>query len=93
MAMQSNEKPTAEDLLRVIRKHCLDCSGGSRKDVRNCAISYCDLWPYRNPPRKKGEEKVKGQMTIFDWIGDGDGDTGKKSSNQKENDGRKRSRA
>lgn len=30
-----------------IRNKCLDCSGGSYKEVRLCPIQNCDLWPYR----------------------------------------------
>lgn len=42
-------------LLQTIRKHCLECCGGSFKDVDNCAAapnashySSCALWIYRN---------------------------------------------
>jgi len=30
-----------------IRNKCLDCSGGSYKEVRLCPSTDCDLWPYR----------------------------------------------
>ena len=30
-----------------LRKHCLDCSAGSKVAVRQCAIIDCPLWPYR----------------------------------------------
>jgi hypothetical protein len=32
---------------RAIRIHCIDCSGGSMADARNCEIETCPLWPYR----------------------------------------------
>ena len=40
--------------LKAIRAKCLDCSGGSQAEVRNCDIEDCPLWPYRmghNPAR------------------------------------------
>ena len=39
---------TAEMLLRVIRRYCLKCSGGSKKQVKVCNITDCPLHPYRN---------------------------------------------
>lgn len=32
---------------QAIRARCLDCSGGSQKDVRECPIKTCPLYPYR----------------------------------------------
>ena len=39
---------TAEMLLRVMRKYCLLCCGGSKKQVKVCNITDCPLHPYRN---------------------------------------------
>lgn len=38
-----------EDLTRAkaIRQKCLDCSGWQNKDVRECPVKTCALWPYR----------------------------------------------
>jgi len=33
--------------LKAIRKHCIDCSGGSEKEVRECVIPDCPLYPFR----------------------------------------------
>lgn len=33
--------------LRAMRAKCLDCSGGELKQVRECPIQTCALWPYR----------------------------------------------
>jgi hypothetical protein len=33
--------------IKAIREKCLDCSGGSRQEVRLCPITRCALWPYR----------------------------------------------
>jgi len=41
--------------LKAIRKHCLECVGNCRDDVRTCTGTDCLLWPYRfgtNPFRK-----------------------------------------
>lgn len=41
--------------IKAIRKNCIDCSGGSLKDVKECIIKDCPLYPYRmgtNPKRK-----------------------------------------
>jgi hypothetical protein len=40
--------------LRAIRAKCIDCSGGSKPEVKHCPITDCPLWPYRmgkNPAR------------------------------------------
>lgn len=39
---------TAEALLRVIRRYCLLCCGGSKKLVKTCTSTDCPLHPYRN---------------------------------------------
>ncbi len=45
---------TKTKLLQTVRKHCLNCCGGSYLDVENCAAgsnaetySQCALWPFR----------------------------------------------
>jgi hypothetical protein len=41
--------------VKAIKKHCLDCSGNSKKEVRECIIQDCPLYPFRlgkNPNRK-----------------------------------------
>ena len=32
---------------QAIRKKCLECSGGSPKEVTLCLIVDCPLWPFR----------------------------------------------
>ena len=41
--------------LRAIRAKCIDCSAGSMKEVRECVLLDCPLYPYRlgkSPNRK-----------------------------------------
>lgn len=33
--------------LKAIRAKCLDCSGGSVLEVRECPVKTCALFPYR----------------------------------------------
>lgn len=33
--------------VQAIRKKCLDCSGFSRKEVRECVLIDCPLYPFR----------------------------------------------
>jgi len=33
--------------MKAIRLNCLDCCGGSRKEVRLCPVKDCTLHPYR----------------------------------------------
>ena len=34
-------------VLKAVRHKCLDCVGGSTKEVRICPTEKCSLWPYR----------------------------------------------
>ena len=42
--------------VQAIRKKCIDCSGGSLQEVRECELIDCPLHPFRmgrNPNRKR----------------------------------------
>ena len=39
--------------LRAIREKCVDCSGGSREEVRVCPVRSCALWRFRHGRRPK----------------------------------------
>jgi hypothetical protein len=49
--------------LQAIKRKCLDCSGASKSEVRNCAFKDCGLHPFRqgtNPNRAYSpEERAK----------------------------------
>ena len=51
--------------LKAIRANCIDCSGGQTKEVRECVIKHCPLYPYRMGKRpqtlaKKQEGEING---------------------------------
>ncbi|SVB84496.1 uncharacterized protein METZ01_LOCUS237350 [marine metagenome] len=33
--------------IQSIREKCLDCTAGSRKEIRLCTVVQCALYPYR----------------------------------------------
>ena len=33
--------------IKAIREKCLDCTVGSRKEIRLCTVVQCALYPYR----------------------------------------------
>jgi hypothetical protein len=35
------------EILRRIRKNCIECGGDNIDEVKYCSISDCNLWPYR----------------------------------------------
>lgn len=58
---------TIHELYSVIRRHCLECSGGSVKLTDNCKVKQCNLYPYRmgdGSKRKKKPGQLKGQIAI-----------------------------
>jgi hypothetical protein len=57
-------------LLKAIRAKCIDCSGGSRAEVRKCTALACPLWQFRmgtNPyHRRKPSETASGRPFAAD---------------------------
>lgn len=47
--------------LSVIRKFCLECTGGDKKLIRNCLSTDCPLYPYRmgTNPAISAETRMK----------------------------------
>lgn len=64
--------PTAEALLVAIRAKCLDCSGGSRREVERCKIKDCAIYPFRSVSAIGGEHeqqtRIKGQLDLSDVL-------------------------
>ena len=51
----SNIKITTNPV-KVVRLHCIECSGGRYSEVTKCTVERCKLYPFRfgkNPYRKK----------------------------------------
>ena len=49
-------------ILKAIREKCLDCSGGSRAEVKDCLVPKCALYPFRlgkNPWRRELSEATR----------------------------------
>jgi len=46
--------------VKIFRKFCLDCMGGSPADVRECPTETCECYPYRmgKNPALKGKRKA-----------------------------------
>jgi len=48
----------------AIRARCLDCSGGKKGMIRNCAFTDCPLWPFRmgtgSQDRRKRDRAIRG---------------------------------
>lgn len=45
--MPDQANVTKEELLIIIRKHCMDCCANQRALVRACKSRSCALYPYR----------------------------------------------
>lgn len=51
---EDSGQPTSP--LKAIRKHCMDCCGQQRAEVKMCPCTNCPLYPFRmgkNPFRKR----------------------------------------
>jgi hypothetical protein len=49
--------------MKAIRAKCLDCSCGSRKEVSECLIPDCPLYPYRFGKRPKNVKPCSNEST------------------------------
>ncbi len=66
--------------LTGIRAHCIECSGGSLKDVAECPVVKCALHPFRfarNPHHAKTKARLAQQAG---------GDFNQENSDEEEND-------
>ena len=63
------KRPSPDELLTAIHRHCMECSGQSRKEVHGCRVTGCALWPWREPV-SEGIRKSGQQMTIDLWGGE-----------------------
>lgn len=56
----SNKRPS----VKVMRKYCLECMGGSKEAVKECEIEDCQIYPYRfgKNPARAGKGQSAAQM-------------------------------
>ena len=50
--------------VKSIRKYCLECSGGSYLEAKQCVVTDCPLYPYRlgkSPNRVRGGGGIRSQ--------------------------------
>lgn len=52
--------------VKAIRKKCVDCSGGSSKEVSHCQILDCPLYLYRMGKRPTDLEKKELKQALKD---------------------------
>jgi len=50
--------------VKAIRRKCLDCSGGSYSEVRQCVIRECPLYPYRDGHRPDIQDFDSGALHV-----------------------------
>ena len=46
-AKYKNDSMALRTLLRLVAQNCLDCSGGTREELRQCAVTDCPLYGWR----------------------------------------------
>ena len=49
--------------VKAIRKKCLDCCAGSRKEVRECTVIKCAIYAYRFG--KRPDQAVVGMLKQY----------------------------
>jgi len=62
-------KSKVHNPLTAIRANCVECSGGSLKEITECKVLGCALYPFRmgtNPFHKKTRERVEREETDDD---------------------------
>ena len=48
--------------VKAIREKCIDCSGGSHKEVKLCPATQCPIYPFRmgkNPFHSRASDNVR----------------------------------
>lgn len=44
--------------VKAIRAKCIDCCCGEKKEVRECNMAECPLWPYRMGKRPTADTDI-----------------------------------
>lgn len=61
--------------MTAIRANCVECSGGSLKEVAECRVVKCALHPFRmgvNPLHKRRKDRLQGEVDGSDGEEDED---------------------
>lgn len=61
VAVIARYKGKIRNPLTAIRAKCVECSGGALKEVTNCPVTACALYPFRmgtNPLHKKTRDRM-----------------------------------
>ncbi len=45
--------------IKAMRAKCMDCTCHQPKEIRECRIITCALWPYRMGKRPKADELIQ----------------------------------
>ena len=45
--MEKDDNKLFDTPIKAIRKKCIDCCNGQYKEIRNCTVINCALYPYR----------------------------------------------
>jgi len=45
--MEKEKNKLFDTPIKAIRKKCIDCCNGQYKEIRNCTVINCALYPYR----------------------------------------------
>lgn len=65
VAVDPDASDATRNPIKAIRRHCLDCSGGSARLVEECPAATCALFAFRlgvNPFRVAGRSSVGGAL-------------------------------
>lgn len=49
--------------MKAIRAKCIDCCCGDKKEIRECTIEKCPLWPYRMGHRPEKDESIDKEVS------------------------------
>ena len=63
---------TKAHILKIIRRKCLVCSSGNRKEADNCRVEDCNLWPYRlgkDPTPARAGQRVRNDFSARWGVG------------------------
>ena len=50
--------------IKQARKHCLDCSGGSYSEVRDCLIAECHMYLFRMGKRPTKQDQARHEQAL-----------------------------